>query len=198
MRETRRNPDVDRFDRWGPAYERSSSQRWYFDPVHARMLDLLARAWKDAPPRTLLDLGCGTGRLLADAQARWPGMRLTGVDPAEGMLREARRLHPGIDFFAGPAEDLAFPDGSFDCVTTSLSFHHWADQPRGIREAARVLRPGGWFCIADHSLLITRWFGEKGMRTRREILEILQGAGLRPGTERTLPFRFVRIMLANR
>jgi ubiquinone/menaquinone biosynthesis C-methylase UbiE len=191
------NPDVDRFDEWACTYEKSIAQRWYFDPVHARMLDAIAQARPGEAPGAILDVGCGTGRYLRDAAQRWPGARLCGVDPAAGMIAEARRLQPSIEFRAGAAESLDFPDGTFDGVSTSLSFHHWADQRQGAREIARVLRPGGWFCLADHSFVIARWFGEK-VRSRREIRGILEAAGLRIRLTQSVPFRFVGITLADK
>lgn len=137
------SPDGTRFDRWAATYEQSFLQRWYFDPVHSKMLDLLARAGPKNPPSCILDVGCGTGRLLRAASVSWPAARLMGVDPAPRMVAEAQRLAPNAIFEIATAEALPFPDQSADLVLSSLSFHHWADQNKGLQEIARVLRPGG-------------------------------------------------------
>ena len=75
---------------------------------------------------------------------------LTGADPAAGMIDQARAAAPGgasVRFVQAFAEELPFPDASFDLVTSTMSFHHWADQRRGLREVRRVLAPGGasWY-----------------------------------------------------
>jgi ubiquinone/menaquinone biosynthesis C-methylase UbiE len=49
----------------------------------------------------------------------------------------------------GDVASLAFPDGSFDLVMSTLSMHHWADPSAGLAEIARVLRPGGRFLVWD-------------------------------------------------
>ena len=74
---------------------------------------------------------------------------MTGVDPAEGMVKEARRLTPGAEFQVSLAESLALPDGYADLAFSTASFHHWQDQQQGIRQMARVLRPGGLFVLVD-------------------------------------------------
>ena len=105
-----------------------------------------------APPRRILDVGCGTGRLLARAAAVFPGAGLAGVDPAAGMVAEAAAsLSADVDarFVRGAAERLPFADGSFDLVLSSMSFHHWADQRTALGEVRRVLRPGGIVALAD-------------------------------------------------
>jgi ubiquinone/menaquinone biosynthesis C-methylase UbiE len=97
----------------------------------------------------LLDIGCGSGRLLRAAKARWPNTRMYGVDPAAGMLEVARRLTPGVTFHEGFAEALPLPDASIDVALSTVSFHHWKDPAAGVREVARVLRPGGYFFLTD-------------------------------------------------
>ena len=141
-----KSEDVDSFDHRSRGYEASFTQFLFFDRVQHIVLDLAASG---KPPATVLDIGCGTGRLLRKAAALWPGVHLIGVDPAEGMLNEARRRSPEITFHLGQAESLPLPDASADLVMSTLSFHHWEDQPKGICEAARVLRPGGRFVLAD-------------------------------------------------
>src|SRR5262245_45907233 len=94
--------DVERFNRWADTYETSWASR-FFDRVHQATLDLLARD-AEVRPGAVLDVGCGTGRLLRAAARRWPGARLIGVDPAEAMVAVARRLTPDAEFHVASAE----------------------------------------------------------------------------------------------
>jgi ubiquinone/menaquinone biosynthesis C-methylase UbiE len=186
--------DVERFDRWATTYDRSLAQRFFFMPIHSRMLDLLEHLGpEDHAPGFVLDVGCGTGRLLRAAALRWPKARLFGVDPAPRMVAEAGRLNPRASFSLASAEFLPFPDHAADIVVTSMSFHHWADQGQGIREIARVLRPGGFFCLADHAFFPARLSGER-VRSRNEIRVLVNGEGLAVRSKQAmLPFLLVTV-----
>jgi ubiquinone/menaquinone biosynthesis C-methylase UbiE len=138
--------DVQSFERRSGTYENSFFQGLFFDRIHQIALHSIPAG---LPPESILDIGCGTGRLLRKAAVRWPTARLTGVDPAEGMVKEARRLTPQARFHVSMAESLPLPDGSVDLVFSTLSFHHWQDQLQGVRQVARVLRPGGVFVLVD-------------------------------------------------
>ena len=170
--------DVQHFERWSHDYEGSWMQRRVFAPVHRTVLDLAAPL---PAPAVVLDAGCGTGRLLRAAAQRWPYAQLIGVDPAEGMVETARSLTPGATFYRSLAETLPLPDASVDLVFSTMSFHHWHDQQAGVREIARVLRPGGHFILADIAppqvltwLRFTR--GARSLATRKRIFA---AAGLR-------------------
>jgi ubiquinone/menaquinone biosynthesis C-methylase UbiE len=191
------NPDVKHFNRWAPTYEQSIMQRLYFEPIHAKMVDLLVSEWPKEPPRCILDVGCGTGRLLRAASAQWPEAQLLGVDPAERMVSEAARLNPRATFTVAFAELLPFSDQTADIVVSSLSFHHWVDQRKGIQEIARVLRPRGLFCLADHNMLFTRLLREK-VKSRKEIQALMIEAGLTVRQYQGLGLRFVLITLAQK
>ena len=145
----RHDKDVDRFDHWAPTYDRHWMQRFLFTPVQRIVLELASAQLPE--PMAILDVGCGTGRLLRSAHERFPSARLAGVDAAEGMIREARAASSGlaIDFKLGTAEALPAPDSTYDLVFSTLTFHHWADQSRGIAEVGRVLTPGGRWILAD-------------------------------------------------
>ena len=158
------------FNRWSKTYEQSMSQWFFFDRVHR---GLLARIPADFTPAEVLDIGCGTGRLLRKIAVRWPEAHLAGVDLAEGMVAQARTHTPGATITQAPAEALPLADGSVDLVTSTTSFHHWNDQAQGIREAVRVLRPGGLFALADMSVPA---HGQP--LSRRAIRELFQAAGL--------------------
>ncbi len=142
--------DRHHFDRWAPRYDRSPAQWLLFSPAHEQVLVLAEAA--GAHPRDILDLGCGTGRLIERAARRWPDARLVGIDPSPAMIAEARRKTANdsrMHFEVAEAAALPLPDACIDLAVTTLSFHHWGDQPAGLREVARVLRPGGVFVLAD-------------------------------------------------
>ena len=141
--------DIERFDQWASTYESSWLQRTFFDRAHQATLALAADIVHQ--PVSVLDVGCGTGKLLRRATTYWPEAQLIGVDPANGMIEEAKRLTPNATFFTGMSEALPLQDVSVDLALSTLSFHHWQDQAAGIREIARVLRPGGYFILVDPS-----------------------------------------------
>lgn len=100
----------------------------------------------DLVGQRVLDVGCGTGRLAAALAER--GARVWGVDPSEGMLRQARGNAAGkASFKQAPAESLPFKDGWFERAVLRLVVH-LVDRPRAFREIRRVLRPGGRIVIA--------------------------------------------------
>ena len=96
------------------------------------------------PEDTVLDIGCGPGT--AVRRAARLGATATGVDPAPVMLRVARLLTRAtgrVRYLEGAAEALPVADGSVSVVWAVASVHHWADLDAALREARRVLRPGG-------------------------------------------------------
>jgi ubiquinone/menaquinone biosynthesis C-methylase UbiE len=114
----------------------------------------LERVTAHVPPpevKEIIDLGCGTGRFsaaLADAFAA----RVTGIDPSERMLAEARRKAASrVAFRRGSGETLEAPDASIDLIFLSMVFHHLHDPARTGREAFRVLRPGGFVVVRNSS-----------------------------------------------
>ncbi len=101
-----------------------------------------------------LDVGCGTGRLLAFLHDAWPGMKLTGLDLSAPYLAEARRLigkTARVKLIEGAAESLPFDDASFDVVTSSFLLHELPADVRhaALAEMARVVKPDGRIVIVD-------------------------------------------------
>jgi ubiquinone/menaquinone biosynthesis C-methylase UbiE len=148
--------DVGHFDRWSSHYDRSVLQRFLFGPVQDATI---CQAVGDARSvEAVLDVGCGTGQLVRRMAQQFPDAELVGVDPAPGMVRVAHAVRAEgrhIAFVNGSVEDLPLVDAHFDLVLTTLSFHHWTDQQRGLGEIRRVLRGGGLFVLTD--IVAVRW-----------------------------------------
>ncbi|MEV0902533.1 methyltransferase domain-containing protein [Actinoplanes sp. NPDC049802] len=119
--------------------------------LHERLLE---QAGLRAGQR-VLEIGCGTGNLLAAQARRGPRVVAVGIDPDPAALRRARRkagrAGAVIEFRQAYAGDLPFAGGGFDVVLSSLMLHHLdeAGRDRALREVVRVLRPGGRLHVAD-------------------------------------------------
>ena len=96
------------------------------------------------PGGAAIDVACGSGKLTAQLAKRvGPDGRAVGLDFSARMLEIARRDHRGIEFIEGDALNLPFDDASFDASTIAFGLRNLADPVRGLREMARVTKPGG-------------------------------------------------------
>jgi ubiquinone/menaquinone biosynthesis C-methylase UbiE len=181
--------DIERFDQWASTYENSWLQRAFFDRAHQATLALAAGIVHQ--PMSVLDIGCGTGKLLRRAHTYWPEAQLIGVDPANGMIEMAKRLTPNATFSTGMAEALPLQDASVELALSTSSFHHWQDQAAGLREIARVLRPGGYFILVDASFpdWLVRVFRVKRFHSPAQLRSLFIQAGLDVQTQHTLAWR---------
>ncbi len=191
--------DVERFNDWAPRYEQSWAQK-YIDRAHEVMLNLVERQNGQVNPNSVLDVGCGTGRLLRKVGEKWPSAELSGVDAAETMIEVARRLKPSARFMVGHAESLPVPDGSIDLVVTSFSFHHWKDQIVGMREVVRVLRPGGCFCLVDvvYPSWLPKIFRHRKSSDAATLREMFVQNGLELKTQQQILAKFAVVMLGRK
>lgn len=140
----------------------------------------------------VLDVGAGTGRFSVPL-AEWSGGLVVGVEPAEGMRRQAAGLpHPRVHFVAGRAEELPLPDSTFGAALLSHVFHHVADRVACARELFRVLEPGGHVllrgALADRldGITLFEHFPEaravcERFPTLTEATSVLESAGLTIG-----------------
>jgi ubiquinone/menaquinone biosynthesis C-methylase UbiE len=177
------------FDSWAPSYDKSLLQRVFFDRTHARVVRALRPLLRGAAAPVVVDVGCGTGRLLSRLRSAFPSASLIGVDAAAGMIEVASRKPElaGVHLVVASADALPFEDASCDVVVSTISFHHWSDQAAGLRDVARVLRPGGNLVLVDFMTRgalapLMRRFGVGhgvGMRTDGELIGLLHGASLR-------------------
>lgn len=141
------------YDRFAEAY-----QDWWapvIAPSAVRLLDRLDGLLPPDRPATIVDIGAGTGTLALAALERWPNVRVVGVDPARRMLdlavEAARRggLAGRLSTEVGDAAGLPLPDASVDAAMSSFVIQLTPNRAAAVREAFRVLRPGGVFaCLA--------------------------------------------------
>lgn len=97
----------------------------------------------------VLDVGCGTGVLAREVIARTGSSgRVVGIDPSPGMLAVATELAPAVEWKAGVAESLPFPDQSFDAVVSQFGLMFFSDRRQALREMLRVLAPGARLAVA--------------------------------------------------
>ncbi len=113
----------------------------------------------------VLDLGCGTGRAVAELIA--DGADAVGLDPDEGALAIARERRPALDIRPGVADALPFTDGELDGYRADRVLHLVPDPPGAVAEARRVLAPGGRIVLSGRD-----WYGvmidaDDGDLTRR-------------------------------
>jgi len=95
--------------------------------------------------KRVLEIGCGTGRLLMKARAR----RRVGIDVSQQMVAQAHRR--GLTVVSGSGESLPFADNSFDAVLSGNGVFVYLDYPRCFAECARVLRPGGKLAVHQYA-----------------------------------------------
>jgi SAM-dependent methyltransferase len=105
------------------------------------------------PGQRVLDVGCGPGSLTTELVARLGASSVSAVDPSGSFVMAARVRHPGVDVRMAHAEALPFPDGAFDASLAQLVVHFMDDPVGGLREMARVTRPGGIVaaCVWDYA-----------------------------------------------
>jgi SAM-dependent methyltransferase len=126
-------------------YRDAAGYDGYMGRWSAALAPLFLRFAFRAEPRSLLDVGVGTGTLLAAAAAAFPHARLSGIDPSPALLASARSVAElgTADLRDACAESLPFPDASFDACLSLLVLQEFLDLPAALRDMKRVTRKGG-------------------------------------------------------
>ena len=127
-----------------------------YDRFVGRYSPMLAEAMCEAaavrPGQRALDVGCGSGALVAALADRLGNDNVAAADPSEPFVEAARAKVPGARIEVAPAESLPFHDGEFDATLSQLVVNFLTDPEQGLREMARVTRDGGVVagCVWDY------------------------------------------------
>ncbi len=122
--------------------------KWHFY-VEATLQQTLKRV-ELHPGECLLDIGCGTGALLAAIEKGFPDVMLAGVDPTHEMLNiAAERLSKKVQLQQSWAEKLPFEEETFDVVVSCNMFHYIREPVIALEEVKRILKPTGRVVITD-------------------------------------------------
>ncbi len=146
-----------------------AKQAAHYDSLVGQMtrqaVDAMLAAVNAQPGAKLLDVASGPGYVAAEAARR--GIDTLGTDITGEMVEEARRRFPKAKFEIADAENLNFPDATFDAVTCAFGMLHFPRPGRAVAEAHRVLRPGG-------RLAFTVWCGPAKAKVLTLIAEAVQ------------------------
>ncbi|MFL5822184.1 MAG: class I SAM-dependent methyltransferase [Solirubrobacteraceae bacterium] len=148
------------WDIWAAEYEADGRRNWARDEpawgiwaIPESQVSLLP---DDVAGLDAIELGCGTGYVSAWLARR--GARPVGIDNSQAQLATARELQRtfSLEFplLHGNAEEVPYPDQSFDLAISEYGASIWCDPYRWIPEAARLLRPGGRLIFLANSALV--------------------------------------------
>lgn len=127
--------------------------------------------------RRLVDVGCGTGNLTAQAISR--GAEVTGIDPDAGMLALARAAAPGAELLLGGVPNLPFAADSFEAVLANFVVNHVGDPRAAVADLKRVCRPRG-------AVAVTIWPSELSA-INRLWSDVVEASGATASSQQRLP-----------
>jgi ubiquinone/menaquinone biosynthesis C-methylase UbiE len=124
------------------------------DSYYWEVLDIVVGEAVAGEGKVVLDIGCGTGNIIALLRKRYPGTKICGVDPADNMVRLVRdrfRDDAQVEIMRGEGTKIPYLSEHFDYVVSNLALHHVLPELRPLcaSEIARVLKPGGRLVYSD-------------------------------------------------
>ena len=151
------------YDRVADEYVRHIFEELQHKPLDRQLLDRFADRIRDVG--SACEIGCGPGHVARYLHER--GVEMVGIDLSPGMIEQARRLNPGIEFRQGDMLALDAANESWAGIVAFYSIIHIprSEMSKALAELRRVLRPGGTLLLAFHlgddSVHLDEWWGQK-------------------------------------
>ncbi|OAV45338.1 hypothetical protein A3850_012915 [Lewinella sp. 4G2] len=125
-------------------YDKLVNPLFWTERMREKALDI--GYWDDAEDLKVIDVGSGTGFTTEGIVQRVPARNVTCVDqsPHQMAHAKAKRELAGCSWYEGDAENIPFPDDTFDRYVSAGSIEYWPDPQLGVNESYRVIKPGGW------------------------------------------------------
>ncbi|MBU1051000.1 MAG: methyltransferase domain-containing protein [Nanoarchaeota archaeon] len=165
------------FNNWSKKYDSSLLQKFFFHPIQQTVIQNIARHTDEE--FSLLDVGCGTGKMLNQISRKWPNAQLTGADISEKMITQSQQKNPSLEFKTANAQDLPFEDNTFNYTTNTVSFHHYPEPQTAVNEFYRVTKPCGVVLIADLIYPIMLGKGSVKAYSPKAMRQFFQQAGFK-------------------
>jgi ubiquinone/menaquinone biosynthesis C-methylase UbiE len=131
----------------------SSSLALLWNRRNADLNETVLQLLPDPPPGKIMEVGFGGGYLISRMFGKYPEVQIVGVDHSRYLVRRLQKhlkkqqKSGRLVLKCAPAEDLPFPDGSFQGICSVNSIFYWDDIPAAVSELRRVLEAGGWLCL---------------------------------------------------
>jgi ubiquinone/menaquinone biosynthesis C-methylase UbiE len=136
------------FNKASNAYASNYYYELYFKHLDVKLLDLFCE--RVNPNKPICEVGCGPGEI--STYLKYKGLDLVGIDIAENMVEQAKKLNPNIDFRVGNVFSLEFPDNYFSGLLAPFLFVNYEVEEimPALTEINRVLEPKGLFYLSFH------------------------------------------------
>ena len=163
--ELHKKENIEYFDIWASQYDGGRISKWFQYTQRLSVGTMTLR--RDS---CVLDIGCGTGYAVRHLGSMLPEGKACGIDLSPQMIEEAKKNTLGearnVEFQVANAEEIPYPDNTFDAVLCTNSFHHYPNPLKALRGFRRVLKPGGQFVIFENATDLSwyTWAWDKVLR----------------------------------
>jgi ubiquinone/menaquinone biosynthesis C-methylase UbiE len=131
----------------------SATDEFFLNPLDFQWYQTTLRLMPDLNGLKVLEIGCGSGAFSQLLLKKFPSIQLTAIDFSEVAIETAKKSGAGIQFAVGDAEQLNFPDQSFDFIFSCETLEHLVHPVKMTKEIYRLLKPGKKFILTTENYL---------------------------------------------
>jgi 2-polyprenyl-3-methyl-5-hydroxy-6-metoxy-1,4-benzoquinol methylase len=129
----------------------TSTADFFDNPLDFQWYRTTLKLLPDLDNLNVLEIGCGRGAFSQLVAGKYPSVHLTAIDISEIAINEAKKAPGAVEFMVADAENIGFPDGSFDFIFSCETLEHVPHPKNMTKEIHRLLKPGGRFIITTEN-----------------------------------------------